>query len=379
MQNNECIAMLLAGGQGSRLKALTKRIAKPAVSFGGKYRIIDFTLSNCVNSGISNVGILTQYKPYLLNSYIGNGDSWDLDELNGHVNLLPPYFTEEGGSWYNGTADAIFKNIDYIDSLNPEYVLILSGDHLYKMDYSAMLEYHKKNNSDLTVSVINVTKEEASRFGIMTVDEKKRIVKFTEKPKKPDSTLASMGIYIFTWSVLRKALIEDSTKKNTEHDFGKDIIPSLLSDKKNLFAYEFKGYWKDVGTIESYYEANMDLLKDNPNIDIFDSSIPIYSNSNISPPHFVGAHGAINQSLVCNGCIIDGKVSNSIISTNVIIEKDAEVIDSILLPNVVVKAGAKIYKSIVGESSIIEEKTTLGSKAKSAEITVVGDNERYRG
>ena len=378
MLQKECIAMLLAGGQGSRLKALTKRIAKPAVSFGGKYRIIDFALSNCINSDINTVGILTQYKPYLLNSYIGNGEGWDLDGLNGQISLLPPYFTEEGGSWYNGTADAIFKNIDFIDSINPKYVLILSGDHLYKMDYNEMLKYHKKVNADLTVSVINVTIEEASRFGIMSVDDERKITKFTEKPKKPDSTLASMGIYIFTWNVLRKALIEDSVDKNSEHDFGKNIIPNMLSEEKRLFAYEFKGYWKDIGTLDSYYEANMDLLSDEPHIDIFSRDQRIYSNSNISPPHFVGSSGKVEKSLVSNGCVIDGKVSNSILSTNVVVEKNAEVIDSILLPNVHVKAGAKVVRAIVGESSIISAKAKLGSSSKGSEIALIGDNEVYK-
>ncbi len=378
MQKKECIAMLLAGGQGSRLKALTKRIAKPAVSFGGKYRIIDFALSNCINSNINTVGILTQYKPYLLNSYIGNGEGWDLDGLNGQVSLLPPFFTEEGGSWYNGTADAIYKNIDFIDEMNPEYVLILSGDHLYKMDYNEMLQYHKNTGADLTVSVINVTLEEASRFGIMSVDSDLRITKFTEKPKKPDSTLASMGIYIFTWSVLRKALIEDSTSDSSEHDFGKNIIPNLLSEGKKLLAYEFKGYWKDIGTIDSYYEATMDLLKDNPHIDIFQKDQKIFSNSNISPPHFVGASGKVERSLICNGCIIDGTVINSILSSNVIVEKGAEVKDSILLPNTKVRKGAKVVRAITGEGSEITEKAKLGSSAKNSEITLIGDNEVYK-
>ena len=378
MQKKECIAMLLAGGQGSRLKALTKRIAKPAVSFGGKYRIIDFALSNCINSNINTVGILTQYKPYLLNSYIGNGEGWDLDGLNGQVSLLPPYFTEEGGSWYNGTADAIYKNIDFIDEQNPEYVLILSGDHLYKMDYNDMLQYHKNTKADLTVSVINVSLEEASRFGIMSVDKDLKITKFTEKPKKPDSTLASMGIYIFTWSVLRKALLEDSSDEKSEHDFGKNIIPNLLAEEKRLLAYEFKGYWKDIGTIDSYYEANMDLLEDNPHIDIFDRDFRVYSNSNISPPHFVGESGKVDKSLVSNGCLIEGPVSKSILSTNVIVEKGAEVINSILLPNVTVKAGAKVIRAIVGEGSVISEKAKLGSSAKNAEIALIGDNEVYK-
>ena len=378
MQKKECIAMLLAGGQGSRLKALTKRIAKPAVSFGGKYRIIDFALSNCINSDINTVGILTQYKPYLLNSYIGNGEGWDLDGLNGQVSLLPPYYTEEGGSWYNGTADAIFKNMDFIDEQNPEYVLILSGDHLYKMDYNDMLQYHKKTKADLTVSVINVSIEEASRFGIMSVDEDLKITKFTEKPKKPDSTLASMGIYIFTWKVLRKALIDDSSDKKSEHDFGKNIIPNLLAEDKKLLAYEFKGYWKDIGTIDSYYDANMDLLKENPHIDIFSREQKIYSNSNIAPPHFVGSTGKVERSLVSNGCLIDGKVTNSILSTNVIVEQGAEVIDSILLPNVKVEEGAKVVRAIAGEGSIITKKAKLGSSSKTAEIALIGDNEVYK-
>lgn len=375
MKNKECIAMLLAGGQGSRLKALTKRIAKPAVSFGGKYRIIDFSLSNCVNSGINIVGILTQYKPYLLNSYIGNGEAWDLDGLNGQINILPPYYSEEGGSWYDGTADAIFKNMDVIDGINPQYVLILSGDHLYKMDYSDMLKYHKDNNADLTVSVINVSMKEASRFGIMSVDSENRITKFTEKPKEPDSTLASMGIYIFTWEVLRKALVEDSVDKKSEHDFGKNIIPNLLSENKKLMAYEFSGYWKDVGTIDSYYEANMNLLKENPDFDIFENVRKIYSNSNISPPHYVGESGSVERSLVCNGCFVNGKVKNSILSTNVIVDKGAEVVDSILLPNVHINEKAKIYKTIIGENTEIGEKMIIGSKAKNAEITLIGDNE----
>ena len=378
MQKKECIAMLLAGGQGSRLKALTKRIAKPAVSFGGKYRIIDFALSNCINSDINTVGILTQYKPYLLNSYIGNGEGWDLDGLNGQVSLLPPFFTEEGGSWYNGTADAIFKNVDFIDEMNPEYVLILSGDHLYKMDYNDMLQYHKNTGADLTVSVINVALEEASRFGIMTIDNDYRIIKFTEKPKKPDSTLASMGIYIFTWQVLKKALIEDSKNEKSEHDFGKNIIPNMLSENKKLLAYEFKGYWKDIGTIDSYYEANMDLLKDNPHIDIFKKDQKIFSNSNISPPHYVGSSGKVEKSLICNGCIIDGVVINSILSSNVIVEKGAEVKDSILLPNTIVRKGAKVVRAITGEGSEIKEKARLGSSSKNAEIALIGDNEIFK-
>lgn len=379
MRKKECIAMLLAGGQGSRLKALTKKIAKPAVSFGGKYRIIDFSLSNCINSGIDVVGVLTQYKPYLLNSYIGSGEAWDLDQGESHIYLLPPFFTESGGKWYDGTADAIFSNIDMMDHFDPEYVLILSGDHLYKMDYNLMLEYHKARKADLTVSVINVPIEEASRFGIMTCDKENRIVKFTEKPKEPDSTLASMGLYIFTYKVLRKALIEDHDDKDSEHDFGKNIIPKLLKEGKNLVAYEYNDYWQDVGTIDSYYEANMELLKENPSIDIFNTNRKIFSNSNASPPHVVGANGEVVKSLICNGCIVFGSVKNSILSSDVTIEEGAKVVDSILLPCVVVKKGACITRAIIGEHTIIEENAVIGSKDKKAEIALLGDDIVYDG
>lgn len=379
MRKKECIAMLLAGGQGSRLKALTKKIAKPAVSFGGKYRIIDFSLSNCINSGIDVVGVLTQYKPYLLNSYIGSGAAWDLDQGESHIYLLPPFFTESGGKWYDGTADAIFSNIDMMDHFDPEYVLILSGDHLYKMDYNLMLEYHKARKADLTVSVINVPIEEASRFGIMTCDKENRIVKFTEKPKVPDSTLASMGLYIFTYKVLRKALIEDHEDKDSEHDFGKNIIPKLLKEGKNLVAYEYNDYWQDVGTIDSYYEANMELLKDNPSIDIFNTNRKIFSNSNASPPHVVGANGEVVKSLICNGCIVFGSVKNSILSSDVTIEEGAKVVDSILLPGVVVKKGACVTRAIIGENTIIEENAVLGSSDKKSEIALLGDDIVYDG
>lgn len=376
--SQECIAMLLAGGQGSRLKALTKKVAKPAVSFGGKYRIIDFSLSNCINSGINIVGVLTQYKPYLLNSYIGSGEAWDLSQGDSGVYILPPFFTESGGKWYDGTADAIFSNIDFMDSFNPEYVIILSGDHLYKMDYQKMLDFHKQNNADLTVSVINVSLEEASRFGIMTADSEHKILKFTEKPKKPDSTLASMGLYIFKYSVLRKALLEDHEDKDSEHDFGKNLIPKLLEENKRLFAYEFEGYWQDVGTIDSYYEANMELLKNKPLFDIFSKEGKVYSNSNVFPPQFVGKKGIINNSLVCNGCMINGKVESSIIAGAVIVEDGAEVVDSILLPGVTVKKGAKVYRAILGERAVVEEKAVFGSKDKNSEIALAGDEEHIK-
>lgn len=375
MANKEMIAMLLAGGQGSRLKALTKKIAKPAVAFAGKYRIIDFSLSNCTNSGIDTVGVLTQYKPYILNSYIGTGEAWDLDVNDGGVRILPPFETEQGGSWYAGTADAIYCNIGFLDGINPEYVLILSGDHLYKMDYNEMLDYHKKNNADLTVSVLNVSLEEASRFGIMSVDSENRITKFTEKPKKPESTLASMGLYIFNWKVLRKALIEDHEDENSEHDFGKNIIPKLLSENKRLFAYTFTGYWKDVGTIDSYYETIMDLLKDNPEFDIFDKKMRIFSNSNASPPHFVGVKGKVENSLVCNGCYIFGSVKNSILSPDVYVGQGAVVTDSIILPGAKIKKGAKVIRAIIGEYTTIEENVQFGQADKNEEIALVGDNE----
>ena len=375
MGRKEMIAMLLAGGQGSRLKALTKRIAKPAVSFAGKYRIIDFSLSNCTNSYLDTVGVLTQYKPYLLNSYIGTGEAWDLDSSNGGVRILPPYETEVGGSWYRGTADAIYANIGFIDEMNPKYVLILSGDHIYQMDYNEMLNFHKQNEADLTVSVINVSIEEASRFGIMTCDDNQRIVKFTEKPKKPDSTLASMGLYIFSWQVLRKILIEDHDDESSEHDFGKNIIPNLLSENKKLYAYTFKGYWKDVGTIDSYYDTAMSFLDEKPEFDIFNSDIKIFSNLEALPPHFVGEEGKVVDSIVCNGCMIYGEVNHSILSTNVYVGKNAKIIDSILLPGARVKEGAILNRAIIGENTTIEKSVKFGSSNKKEEIALVGDNE----
>ena len=284
----ECIAMLLAGGQGSRLGALTKHIAKPAVSFGGKYRMIDFTLSNCANSEIDTVGVLTQYRPYLLNNYIGNGSAWDLDVRDGGVAVLPPYATETGGKWYAGTADAIYQNIDYINMYKPEYVVILSGDHIYRMDYRLMLEFHKNNNADLTIAVMKVPISEASRFGIMSTDKDKRITKFAEKPKQPESDLASLGIYIFTTDILIKALNEDSKDASSEHDFGKNIIPKLLSENKRLFAYEFSDFWMDVGTIPAYWEASMDLLSTNPKFKLATKGFKIYSNETDEPPQYIG-------------------------------------------------------------------------------------------
>ena len=378
MRKKECVAMLLAGGQGSRLLALTKRNAKPAVAFGGKYRIIDFSLSNCVNSNIDTVGVLTQYKPLILNSYLGTGEAWDLDDSDGGVHVLPPYATETGGQWYNGTADAIYHNIDFIDNYSPEYVVILSGDHLYKMDYNQMLEFHKERNADLTVSVIEVPWEDASRFGVMSVDEEMNITKFAEKPKEPDSNLASMGLYIFNWDVLRRALLEDHDDPNSDKDFGKNIIPKLLKEGKKLCAYTFSGYWQDVGTIDSYYNSQMELLEENPEFNIFDDNMRIFSNSNVSAPHYVGKNGAVERSLVCNGCMVLGKVKDSILSSDVYVGEGAVVEKSILLPGVRVEANARVFQAIVGESSVIEMGACFCGGTDQERIALLGDSEHFK-
>ena len=377
MRKKECIAMLLAGGQGSRLGALTKRQAKPAVVFGGKYRIIDFTLSNCVNSGIDTVGVLTQYKPLVLNGYIGTGEAWDLDISDGGVRILPPAYTETGGSWYKGTADAIYQNIDFIDSYQPEDVLILSGDHLYKMDYSPMLAFHKATNADLTISVIEVPWEEASRFGVMSVDGAMCITEFQEKPKNPKSNLASMGIYIFKWDVLRSALIKDHENASSEKDFGKDIIPGMLAGKSRIYAYRFSGYWKDVGTIDSYYEAQMGLLDEEPAFNIFEKELRVFSNSNISPPHFIGKSGVVRKSLVSNGCSVFGTVTNSILSVDTTIGEGAVIDGAILLPGARVEAGARVTRAIVGEGAVIEKGADFHGGDGSGSIAVLGDGERF--
>ena len=369
--------MLLAGGQGSRLGALTKDIAKPAVSFGGKYRIIDFALSNCINSGIDTVGVLTQYRPMALNHYIGTGQAWDLDSFRGGVSILPPYATETGGQWYAGTADAIFHNIDFIDAYDPDHVLILSGDHLYKMNYNKMLTSHINRNADLTVSVIEVPWEEASRFGIMAVNKDDKIIEFAEKPKEPKSNLASMGIYIFKWSVLKRALLKDNAIEESEHDFGKNIIPTLLSQKKKLYAYRFQGYWKDVGTIDSYYEANMDILDRDPvtGFDIFDPTWRIFSNTNLSPPHYTGEDAAIEESMICNGCVIEGSIKHSILSPDVVVDKGCVVKDSLILPKAVIGKNCRLNKVIVNEGIKIKDGSKIGSKDGS--ITVVGKGSKY--
>ncbi len=321
--NNKVVAMLLAGGQGSRLKSLTKNTAKPAVPFGGKYKIIDFALSNASNSDIKDIGVLTQYKHYQLNEHLGNGAAWDFDRNNGGLRILSPYFSEEGGRWYNGTANAIYENLDYLDRLNPAYVLILSGDHIYKMDYAKLLKHHKQKGAVCTIAVMEVPWEEASRFGIMTEDDEGRIVEFNEKPANPNSNLASMGIYMFDWPVLRKALIDDYNDPESSYDFGHDIIPKLLADGSPMFTYRFDGYWKDVGTVKSYWEANLDLIDPANTLDIYDDSWRIFTSSKNLPPHYISDTAKVKDTLVNEACRIFGNVENSVLSDNVIIEEGA--------------------------------------------------------
>ncbi|MEG1535793.1 MAG: glucose-1-phosphate adenylyltransferase [Clostridia bacterium] len=373
----ECVAMLLAGGQGTRLYSLTRDLAKPAVSFGGKYRIIDFPLSNCINSYIDTIGVLTQYQPFDLNQYIGNGQPWDLDRLNGGVFVLPPYLKGKNSNWYKGTANAIYQNIAFIDKFSPEYVLILSGDHIYKMDYSKMLEYHKEKQADCTIAVINVTKEEASRFGIMNTNKDNSVYEFEEKPKNPKSTNASMGIYIFTWSKLREYLISDEEDETSANDFGGNIIPKMLNDGQKLYAYPFSGYWKDVGTIGSLWEANMDLLKSASGMNLDDSAWKIYARNTAEPPHYVGADAEICNSLITEGCEIDGVIKNSVISSGVKVEKGAIIEDSTIMPNAHIKAGAQIRFAIVGPNATVGKNAVVGGEQSQPvkgewQITVVG-------
>jgi len=378
LKQQECVALLLAGGQGSRLGGLTQNRAKPAVSFCGKYRIIDFGLSNCTYSNINTVGILIQYKPFLLNSYIGLGSAWDLDNpFSGGVHILPPFLGNSEGSWYNGTANAVFQNYEFINFYNPKYVIILSGDHVYKMDYNLMLKFHKQKNSEITIATIQVPPEETSRFGILTVDEDARVTDFTEKPLQSESNLASMGVYIFNWATLKQALIEDDEDFHSENDFGKNIIPQQLNDGTKIHAYNFQGYWRDVGTIESYYHANMESLREGHFLNVFDPKFRIYSNEDILPPHFMGTTAEIENSLVCNGCIVHGKVSNSILAPGVYIGKGVYIKDSILLPYVKVYEGSIINKTIVGEHAEILGQCIIGAEGKIAPdqegITVIED------
>ncbi|MBE8951726.1 MAG: glucose-1-phosphate adenylyltransferase [Quinella sp. 1Q7] len=369
MRKTECLAMILAGGQGSRLKALTKTVAKPAVPFGGKYRIIDFPLSNCANSGIEKVGVLTQYKPLELHNYLGSGSSWDLDRTGGGVFILPPYAREKGADWYRGTADAIYQNLNFIDLADPDYVLILSGDHIYTMDYSWMLQAHKMNNADITIGVFEVPWEEAPRFGIMVTDkETGRITEFQEKPKEPKSNLASMGIYIFSKPFLKRYLEEDGVNENSTHDFGNDLIPKMLADGARMFSYAFEGYWKDVGTIESLWQANMDLLQDQPPFDLKGDQ-KVYSSNPSLPPQFVGPYASVKQSMINEGAKVEGDVDKSVIFQGVRVGKGAKVTNSVILPSAVIEEGAVVNYAIIAQDAVI--KAGAHVEGKLGEITVV--------
>ena len=370
----EIVAMILAGGRGSRLYALTQKTAKPAVGFGGKYRIVDFPLSNCVNSNIDTVGIATQYQPQKLNEYIGNGQPWDLDRLYGGVHTLPPYEQAKGTDWYKGTANAIYQNISFIDSYDPEYVIILSGDQICKQDYADFLRFHKEKGAEFSVAVMEVDWKEASRFGLMVADENDKITEFQEKPPVPKSNLASMGIYIFSTDVLVKALEEDAVDQRSSHDFGNDIIPKLLAEGKRLHTYEFHGFWKDVGTIASFHETSMDLLGDNPEFDLFDKSFPVMSNDSTRPPHFIGPEGRVDDCLVSNGCRVYGTARHSILSTDCVVGERAIVEDSVLLPGAIVKDGAHVVRAILGENAVVEEGVKLGSVDMTKDTAVVGND-----
>lgn len=372
----EIVAMILAGGRGTRLKELTAKVAKPAVYFGGKYRIIDFPLSNCANSGIDIVGVLTQYESVLLGTYVGSGTKWGLDGNNSLAAILPARERGEvGATWYAGTADAIYQNISFLDQYNPEYVLILSGDHIYKMDYEEMLNVHKEKGADLTVAVLNVSLKEASRFGIMNTDDKGYIYEFEEKPEKPKSTLASMGIYIFSYKELRKYLIADAADENSKHDFGMNIIPAMLADKKKLYAWTFDGYWKDVGTVESLWQANMDLL-DDKELDLYNikKDWKIYSEDTLGKPQLIGKDASVKNSLVTQGCVVNGEVEGSVLFNNVNVGEGAKVIDSVLMPGVLIEEGAVVKKAIIDEGVVIKAGTVVNDEAK--EVALVSDNGR---
>lgn len=383
MRSSEVVAMLLAGGQGSRLGILTKRMAKPAVPFGGKYRIIDFPLSNCTNSGIDTVGVLTQYQPLELNGYIGSGQPWDLDRVNGGVFVLPPFMRSKKSEWYKGTANAIYQNRGFIEQFNPEYVLILSGDHIYKMDYELMIRFHKQKKADATIAVIRVPWEEVSRFGIMNTNEDGTIVEFDEKPKNPISNQASMGIYVFSWNILQKYLMEDEHKAYSSNDFGKDVIPEMLRAGQKMVAYLFEGYWKDVGTIQSLWEANMDLLETPPKLDLYDHQWRIYGRNPVEPPHYIAPGASVRRSLVTEGSMVYGHVDHSVLFAGTFVGKGAHITDSIIMPNAQIGQNARIHKAIIGENAVVGDYCEIGLEAidgfqsdsdmDMAGITVIGE------
>ncbi|RJX38304.1 glucose-1-phosphate adenylyltransferase [Paenibacillus pinisoli] len=370
MGRKEMIAMLLAGGEGKRLGVLTKDLAKPAVYFGGKYRIIDFTLSNCAHSGIDTVGVLTQYQPLELNRYLGIGSPWGLDRRDGGMTILPPYMKQRGGVWYKGTANAIYQNMSFIERYNPEYVLVISGDHIYKMDYELMLQHHKRCEADVTIAGIAVDWKEASRFGVMHVDDEDRITAFEEKPKHPTSNIASMGVYIFSWKALQKYLIYDEASRSSSHDFGKDVIPAMMRDGLRLHCYSFKGYWKDVGTIESLWEANMDLIADEPQLCLYDPKWRIYSVSPNMPAQLTTNTAQVTSSFVTEGCILEGTVDRSVLFFGVHAERESYISESVIMPNVRIGEGARIHRAIIGEGAVIQAGVTIGDPADDA-ITVV--------
>ncbi|RKN79043.1 glucose-1-phosphate adenylyltransferase [Paenibacillus ginsengarvi] len=370
MRRNECLAMLLAGGEGRRLGVLTKDSAKPAVHFGGKYRIIDFALSNCANSRIETVGVLTQYQPLVLNRHLGIGSPWGLDRRDGGMHVLPPYVRQKGGDWYKGTANAIYQNIGFIERYDPEYVLVISADHIYKMDYNDLLETHKKNRADATIAVITVPWADASRFGIMSVDESGRITQFTEKPPQPDSNLASMGVYIFSWPALREALLRDAADRTSSGDFGKDVIPALLAGGSRLYSHRFDGYWKDVGTIDSLWEANMDLLDDKPALDLADRSWRIYSANPNRPAQYISPAASIQSSLINEGCIVEGRVNRSVLFHGARAGAGCLIEESVIMPGAYIGRGAKVIRAIVGEGAVVGEGCQVGS-FDSAEIAIV--------
>ncbi len=377
MIKKKCVAMLLAGGQGSRLGVLTGKIAKPAVPYGGKYRIIDFPLSNCTNSGIDTVGILTQYKPLELNDYVGSGKPWDLDRLNGGVHILPPYQGQKGGDWYKGTANAIYQNLEFIERYNPEYVLILSGDHIYKMDYSKMIEQHERTGAACTISVLEVSLEEASRFGIMNTNDDGSIYEFEEKPKHPKSQLASMGIYVFTWEKLKKYLTEDDANPDSDNDFGKNVIPLMLNNGELMMVYRFSDYWKDVGTVDSLWEANLDLLNPRIDLNLSDKDWRIYSRTVALPPQYIADTAKVEHSLITDGCEVYGALDYSILFENVTVEEGASVDYSLIMPGAVIKKGAKVKYSIIAEDVVVEENAVIGKDPTEVSpedfgITVIG-------